>query len=203
MDETLTNTIFAVVAVVGSVLAVMGSIGSLIAFVWTRFELRSQRQETKELQKLASDLEHRVHRLATHLDHRIYRLERTRDLINNLMGVSVQLRQQSREHADKLDAAVTRGMAMPELRAIVNVIGDEQLKCLFVSLAENYEHPIWPETWNEGLSPDDFLKADQLVQIQAGHIRDMHERVLLLWEEATSDERHLGSSSDVIPLPSI
>lgn len=182
MDETLTNTIFAL-------LAIVGSIGSLIAFVWTRFELNGHRQETRQLQRLASDLEHRVHRLATHLDHRIYRLERTRDLINNLMGVSVQLRQVSRQHADKLNAAVTRDMAMPELHALVSAIGDDGLKQLVSKLQQNYQHDIWPKTWNECLSENEYSIADQLIQAQSRLIRDMHERVLQLWEQATSGEQ--------------
>ena len=183
MDETLTNTIIALVAVVGS-------IGSMVAFLVARIELRGQRQETRELQKTASELEHKVHRLATHLDHRIYRLERVRDLINNVMGVSVQLRQGNRQHIEKLNAAVTRDMAMPELDAIIKTIGDKQLGDLFVDLAEIYGHPVWEKMWNKAFSSDEFAEADLLLQKQSTCTKAMHKRVLELWEEVTSDEEY-------------
>jgi hypothetical protein len=181
-DET-SNLILAIVAVLGVLLAVAGAIGNIIAFLFTRLELRAQRNETRELAKLTSDLDHRVHRLAVHLDYEKYRLERVQDLITGLMDVSVGLRQQSKPHDQKLALAVKREMTMPELAALINTIGDGELKALYQVLEGLLVNPIWPLMWNE--LEYDLGTADELLMQQNTQIKFMHQRILELLEETT------------------
>jgi hypothetical protein len=177
MDEGTRNSILVVFAFVGMV-------GNIIAFLVTRLELHKQRQDTRDLAKLTSALEHRVHVLATHLDHRIYRLERVRDLSTGLMHVSVALRQGSREFKDKLDVAVKREMTMPELGALILAIDDEHLKELYSQLANIIANPIWPLMWNN--MEYNMGEADQLILQQSNCIGRMHLRILELLVKATS-----------------
>lgn len=175
------ETLNAIVAVI----AILGLVGNIVAFLTTRIELHGQREETKELVKLTSDLEHRVHRLATHLDQRIYRLKRVQDLTTELMKASIALRQQSRAFEDKLNTAVKRDTAVPELSALTTVIGDERLSQIFSEVEGVIFDPIWPLMWNRGESYD-MGKADALIQDQSNYTTGIHRRVLELMEDTTS-----------------
>lgn len=151
-------------------------------------QLYRQGQDMKDLAHLTSELEHRVHRLAIHLDQKIYRLERVRDLITVLMQGSVALRQGSRLLPDKLDTAVTRGMTLPELAALIATINDQRLRALHTELAGILDNAIWPFLWNQ--MGYDLGEADVLISQQATCTEKMHRRILELLEETTQIEEN-------------
>lgn len=150
-----------------------------------RKDLEKQREETRELARLTSDLDHRVHRLSVDLEKRIYRLERVRDLVNGLVKCALILHQENSPHDAKLNAAIERGMAFPELDALVRVIADPALLELFQQFIPIANHKIWPNAWNN-LAYDRTL-VDMLILDQGTCARQIHERVLVLMEEASRD----------------
>ncbi|MBZ0303189.1 MAG: hypothetical protein K8J31_25805 [Anaerolineae bacterium] len=81
MTAETSNLILAVVAVLGVVLAIFGAIGNVIAFLFARLELKAQRRETRELQKLTNDLQRELQRLYVERDQNIHRLHRAREAL--------------------------------------------------------------------------------------------------------------------------
>lgn len=172
MDDQLLNSLLFIVAVLTAVWNII---------VWYR-----QRNETRELTKLTSDLEHKVHRLSVSLDQKVYRLNRVRDLVGELMRVAYGLRQVDRDHQEKLNLAVQREISLPELAALVAVINDKELETAFDDLGKNQTDPIWPSMWNK--KEYDFALADKLLMDQNVYTKIIHKRVLELLEETTKAE---------------
>ncbi len=179
MSQDTTNLIliiFAFVAIVGNV----------IAFLFTRVELMAQRKETKALTILTSDLEHKVHRLATKLGHKIQRLERLRELISNLLRITIGLRQTGRPLPEFFDFWLQREMIVPEFHALIQTINDEKLTTLGLQLTDTLSKDIWRKTGYEtDFDTDEFRKVYMLLR---GYTQVMYQRILELMEEATQQD---------------
>lgn len=108
----------------------------------TRQDLEKQRQATRELATLTSDLETQVQRLTRELDQRIVQLSRARDLVNNLFLTFERIRaheQVGKEQvnvSDVVEAMTITIGSVTELTAIANSIADKEMMLLVRNLNE-------------------------------------------------------------------
>lgn len=153
------------------------------ALFWAIRAFYKQRDDVRKLEKLTSELQFEVHRLTKELDYSVERLKRTRDLVTGLVIAMNGLRQHSREHYEKLQFATVYHATPPELKSLISVIGDEQLKQAYAKLAMPMDNPIWPLLWNnEHYDPG---TVDILLGELGNCATAMLQRIHELWDIAT------------------
>lgn len=131
------------------------------------------------------------------------------------MKVSYGLRQ-LRDRPQRLDLALERGMAGPELDALVGVINDDLLSETYSKLSATLSNPVWSKIWSdrEFIMPDadatneewekpptekkleltanDIITVNNVLAEQFKLTELMHKRILELWERATQTEQHIS-----------